>query len=263
MSIRRALLYLPLAAALAFAQGGTADTPQPRNLQIVLLIGQSNMAGRGAVEDQDRAPVPRVWSLNKELAWVPAADPLHWDKPEIAGVGMGRSVARTLLMARPSASIGLVPSAFGGTALDLWKPGADLYENAVRRARAAMKSGTLRAILWHQGESDTNKEELARTYDERFAAMIARLRSDLGAPDVPVVVGQMGEFFGTAPGSLASVVNEQLALVPLRVPRSAFVTSHGLRDKGDKVHFDSASYRELGQRYAGALLSLDPSWWER
>ena len=61
-----------------------------------------------------------------------------------------------------------------------------------------MKSGRLRGILWHQGEGDAT-EELAPTYRDRFAEFIARLRADLDAADVPVVVGELGEYL-MAPG---------------------------------------------------------------
>src|SRR5689334_22089321 len=100
---------------------------QPRDLQLFLLIGQPNMAGRGAVEAQDREPIPRVFMLNKSDEWVPAVDPLHFDKPEIAGVGIGRTFARVLANADPAATIGLIPSAFGGTSLEEWKPDGKLY----------------------------------------------------------------------------------------------------------------------------------------
>jgi hypothetical protein len=36
----------------------------------------------------------------------------------------------------------------------------------------------------------------------------------------------------------------------------AYVSSDGLRDKGDTLHFDAASARALGERYARAYLQL-------
>lgn len=248
------IAILLLGCALAAAQ---PDAVQPKDLDLFLLIGQSNMAGRGTVEDQDKVPIPHVYSLDKDLHWVPAVDPLHFDRPKLIGVGLGRSFARTLLAANPEASIGLIPAALGGSKLSQWEPGGELYTEAVRRARAAMRSGHLRGILWHQGESDTNSEEEARTYRDRFTAFLAALRKDLGAEDVPVVVGQLGEFFEPP---LAAVVNEQLATIPLHIRRTAFVSSAGLTDRGDRIHFNSASYREFGRRYALAYLSLDPTW---
>ena len=245
--------FLPLLfCAAAFAQ--------PRDLQLFLLIGQSNMAGRGKIEAADREPIPRVLMLNQELAWVPAIDPVHFDKPQIAGVGIARTFGRVLAAANPSATIGLIPAAFGGTSLEQWKPEGKLYADAVRRARFAMKSGRLRGILWHQGEADATAQ-LAPTYRDRFAEFISRLRADLDAADVPVVVGELGEYLMADERHVyARVVNEQLALIPLKVPHSGFVSSAGLVHKGDGVHFDSPSVREFGRRYAHAFLSLDPAW---
>ncbi len=234
-----------------------AQAQQPRNLDLFLLIGQSNMAGRGAVEAQDTEPIPRVYMLTKELDWKPAADPMHFDKPAIIGVGIGRSFAKVLLKANPSASIGLIPSAFGGSSLEEWNPGGKLYADALSRARAAMKSGMLRGILWRQGEADSSGDGLARSYGDRWKRLIGSLREDLGAGKVPVIVGQLGEFFARPS---ARIVNEQLATLPLTAARTGFVSSAGLNHKGDNVHFDTPSLREFGRRYGLAYLMLDAGW---
>jgi len=223
------------------------------------------MAGRGEIEAQDRVPIPRAFALNRELRWMPAVEPVHFDRPYV-GSGLARPFAQTLLAANFSASIGLVPCAVGGTGLNLWTPGGELYKNAIARMRVALKSGRLRAILWHQGESDTGSEELARSYRERWTRLIESLRHDLGVPDVPVLVGQLGEFIYPEMGGssvYARVVNEQLALIPLYVPKTAFVSAAGLMHKGDRVHFDRASLNEFGRRFALAYLTLDPGWTRR
>jgi hypothetical protein len=44
--------------------------------------------------------------------------------------------------------------------------------------------------------------------------------------------------------------------LPTRVPYTAFVSSESLLHKGDRVHFDAASYRKFGQRYAEAYAEL-------
>ncbi len=254
----RKLLLLAASIGYAFAQ-----SPAPRDLQLFLLIGQSNMAGRGPIEAQDKQAAPGIFTLNKQMEWVPAIDPLHFDKPEIAAVGLGRAFAKVLIAANPSASIGLIPCAFGGSSLEQWKRGGPLYDDAVKRARFAMKSGKLRGILWHQGEADSGSAKLANSYRERWVEFITLLRQDLEAVDTPVMVGQLGEFFGKKPGaepSFAGVVNEQIALIPLRVPHAGFVSSAGLTDKGDQIHFNTVSFREFGRRYAYAFLGLDAAW---
>ena len=238
-----ACLYLAL-LAVAPAQS------VPDNLQIFLLIGQSNMAGRGAVEPQDQAPHPRVFMLTKELAWVPAIDPMHFDKPERIGTGLGKTFGALVADAAPEAVFGLVPAAFGGSALDEWAPGQLHYVNAVARAKAALQHGRLAGILWHQGEADSAPDKAA-TYAVRFAKMIAQLRADLDAQDVPVIVGETGRF--RADGA---AINAALSHLPEFVPHCAFVSAEGLADKGDKLHFDSPSFRELGRRYAAAWQTL-------
>ena len=106
------------------------------------------------------------------------------------------------------------------------------------------------------GEADANEEERAVTYRIRFARMIAALRKDLGAELVPVVIGQLGEFVLEKSSSQLGKVNSELAVIPLHVPLSGFVSSRGLKDKGDQLHFDAASLREFGRRYALAWLAI-------
>jgi len=220
---------------------------------VFLLIGQSNMAGRGKVEAADRVPAPRVFALDRTDHWVPAVDPIHFDKPEIDGVGPGTTFGRVVAAAHPDWTIGLVPCAVGGTSLDQWRAGGPLYTAAVARTRAALRGGArLTAILWHQGESD-EAAPLAKTYVARFTAMIAQLRAELHADQVPLIVGELGRFTTAAPN-----VNPQLDRLPQAVPLCSLVTSEGLTDRGDHLHFNSASARELGRRYAQAFAGLRP-----
>lgn len=118
------LAVLSLCASAAAAE--PVSLPAKEKLHLYLLIGQSNMAGRGVVEAKDRVAHPRALKFTKENTWAPATDPLHFDKPTIAGVGLGSSFARAMAEASPDATIGLIPCAVGGTpALTLeqrWRP---------------------------------------------------------------------------------------------------------------------------------------------
>ena len=239
--------------------GAEVELPAKEQFHLYLLIGQSNMAGRGAVEESDRQAHPRVLMLDKQNAWQPAVDPLHFDKP-IAGVGLGSSFGRTMADADPKITVGLIPCAVGGTPLSRWQKDGDLYKQAVERAKAAMKHGTLRGILWHQGESDADSETTARSYGERLAQMIKDLRTKLGGGQTPFVAGELGPFLRreTKDGkpALWPIVNEQLAALPMRVEKTALVSAKDLKHKGDEVHFDAASLREFGKRYAAAMQRL-------
>jgi hypothetical protein len=254
-------LTLFLSAQITLAQ--TVPLPAKADFHLYLLVGQSNMAGRGVVADEDRKADDRVLMLDKAGQWVPAVDPMHWDKPA-AGVGLGKTFGRLVAEARPGVTIGLIPCAVGGSPIDSWKPGvfypptkSHPWDDAIQRAQLALKSGTLKAILWHQGESDC-KPELAPAYEAKLHDLISRLRRELAAPEVPFIAGQMGKFPGVPWTPEAVIVDKAHQDLATKVPACAFVSADGLAHKGDKVHFDAASYRELGKRYAEVYLKMNP-----
>jgi hypothetical protein len=231
----------------------------PTDMHLYLLIGQSNMAGRGEIAEQDRQPHARVFMFTKANAWAPAVDPLHFDKP-IAGVSLGSTFGRVMADADEKVTIGLIPCAVGGTPLQRWQKDGDLYKQAVARAKLAQKHGTLKGILWHQGESDSGDKATAESYGQRLAEMIEDLRQELDAPAAPFVAGKLGEFLAekSAQGkpSYWKVVNEQIDALPKTVSHSAVVDSSGLKSKASRVHFDAPSLREFGRRYAAEMQKL-------
>ena len=257
-------VLIVIGVAVLFATGFAQQSDAPQrggSLQLFLLVGQSNMAGRGKVEPQDAVPIARVLMLDKQRTWVPAIDPMHFDKP-IAGVGLGRAFAARIAAAGPHVTIGLIPAAVGGSPIDAWQPGvyyeptrSHPWDDAIARARAAQPSGTLQAVLWHQGESDATAE-LAPAYEAKLHDLIARIRVALDAPDVPFIVGQLGQFPDVPWDGPRRTVDTAHRTLPGKVRRTAFVSSEGLVHGDDKVHFDSASLREFGRRYAEAYLSL-------
>lgn len=253
--IRSALACLLMVVPLCAEE---PTLPPKEDFHLYLLMGQSNMAGRGVVEEQDKMAHARVLKFTKDKKWAPAVDPLHFDKSQV-GVGLGKTFGEVMAEANPKVTIGLIPCAFGGTPISRWQKGADLYQNAVERARTAMKDGTLKGILWHQGETDSGNATVAPKYGDLLTQLVTDLRSDLDAGDVPFVAGQLGRFLNRGQKdkpSLWPVINEQLDALPMKLKRSATVSSEGLNHKGDVLHFDSPSFREFGKRYAAAMQKL-------
>lgn len=228
---------------------------------LYLLVGQSNMAGRGTIEAEDLSINPRVLTLDKDGRWVVALDPLHNDKPTVAGVGLGTTFGKVMAAANPDVVIGLIPCAVGGTTVSQWQKGAapvepwgKLYANAIERAKRAQRDGVLMGILWHQGEGDASTANTA-AYQERLTALVADFRTDLDAPEVPFVAGMLG-VWEPARHAGRQAFNENLANLPSWFPKAAVVDSAGLEHRGDNTHFNSAALREFGRRYAVALQGL-------
>lgn len=262
--------WLPATAANDAPDTDTAAArPDPAKPMLVfLLAGQSNMAGRGRPEDQDRQTHPRIWCWNAAQDWRPATEPLHFDKPRVVGVGPGRSFGLAVAEAMPDVQIGLVPAAVGGSPIRTWAPGVRFddvgvhpYDDAVNRTRAALDSQPatetrLAGVLWHQGESDSGNETDAAAYRQRLEALIQALRDEFEDADLPFLIGELGHFPDRGWSDRDHPVNRAHREIARDLPATAWVSAEGLNPLADGTHFDAPSSREFGRRYAVEWLRL-------
>ncbi len=228
------------------------------NFHLYILMGQSNMAGRGPITDEFKDEGnPNLFMLNQQNEWVLAKNPVHFDKPKAAGVGPGLAFGIDMANANPSIKIGLIPCAVGGTSIEKWKPGAydestktHPYDDALLRIRAALKSGVIKGVIWHQGESNSAVKK-APLYLAQLDSLITRIRKEVGNPKLPFVVGELGRYRDNY-----QLINTELAKVPSKIPFTALATSEGLVHKGDSTHFDGLSANLLGHRFAKQMIML-------
>lgn len=246
-----------------------SSTAQEKPFDLYLLIGQSNMAGRGKVESQDSVVHPRVFTLDKTNRWVPAQDPIHFDKAA-AGVGLGRTFGIEMATVNPDAIIGLIPCAVGGSPIDAWVPGgfhdqtnSYPFDDMEKRLKVALGNGTLKGILWHQGESDANPEK-CNEYREKLELLVKRVRAIAQNENAPFVAGELGRFkqksnkkqYPDLKVSPAEAVIIATREVIKNDGNAAFVKTNGLTHLGDNTHFNAESYRILGKRYARKMIQL-------
>lgn len=246
-----------------FSSFGIAEEklPPKEKFHLFLLVGQSNMAGRGRIAPDDQIPHPRVLMLNRSGKWVPAVEPVHFDKP-YAGVGPGRTFGILVAGRDPSITVGLIPAACGGSPIAAWKPGAywqqtksHPYDDAIVRAQKGMQDGTLKAILWHQGEADCGARK-SLVYCKNLQDLFFRFRKDLGMPSVPILVGQLSHFPGETWSEGKRRVDTAQKKIVQEMPPSAFVTSDQLTRNPDRIHFNAESQREFGRRFFEAYRKL-------
>ncbi|KAI4316667.1 hypothetical protein L6164_024623 [Bauhinia variegata] len=227
---------------------------------VFILGGQSNMAGRGGVRDgkwDGNVPPecksnPLISRFNAQLQWAEAREPLHADIDvgKTCGVGPGMAFANEAVRARIG-EVGLVPCAIGGTRISNWTRGSPLYNNLVRRATESVKdgSGTIRALVWYQGESDTVREEDAVAYKANFQRFILDLRSDLRIPSLLIIQVALA----SGEGKFTEKVRE--AQLGIKLSNVKCVDAKGLQLKEDKLHLTTASEVHLGIKLARAYLS--------
>jgi len=191
--------------------GRTADANQDHwrlptekeNFHIFLLMGQSNMAGGIKGEHllpEDKEPVPHIVYIptptTKNFSWKPAAHPLHVRRRRPRSFGLGLPFAKEYIKHHTGVTVGLIPVAFGGHRIDLLKKGSKVYNDAMNKAKFAIEKGTIKGVLWHQGESDTVNDERANSYEAKLHKLIADIRKDLQIDDLPFIVGNLGELYG-------------------------------------------------------------------
>jgi len=260
---RNVILFCPLILISSFSmaqinnelsQTNTVDS----SFDLYLLIGQSNMSGRGIITEKFKEEgSPNLFMLTRDNKWIPAKNPLHFDKPKIAGVGPGMSFGIKMEKGNPTHKIGLIPCAVGGTSIDTWKPGGydedtktHPYDDMLLHLQAALKSGVLKGVLWLQGESDSDPEKAA-VYLPKLETLIKELRNVTGIPNLPFVAGQLGRYRDEYQN-----INNVLKQLPEQVSYSAVASSKDLTDKGDKTHFTSESQEKMGERMAKEMKKL-------
>lgn len=224
-----------------------------QNMHLYLLIGQSNMAGRAEIEALDTTALSNVYLLNSADQWEAARNPLNKYSTirkslSMQKLGPGYTFAKKLSEAMPGQPIGLIVNARGGTAISEWQRGTHYYDEAVRRTKKAVESGQLKAILWHQGESDQSK---ADSYMVGLKQMIKDLRKDLGMDSLLFIAGQIGTWRESA-----AAINQVISRLPETVPHTVYIGAEGLTHLGDNSHFDGRSQRILGERYAENVLKI-------
>ena len=226
-------------------------------MKSILMIGQSNMAGRGFINEVPMICNERILML-RNAGWQMMAEPINYDRPN-AGIGLAGSFAAMWCMEHEGEQIGLIPCAEGGSSLDDWAVDKNLFKNAVIQAGFAMQDSELIGILWHQGESDSYGGGY-QTYYKKLQVIIESLRKELNAFEVPLIIGGLGDFLGKNGFGLNcteyELVNEQLLKFAREQENSCFVTAEGLTPNPDGIHMDAVSQR-FGVRYYEAFVKRE------
>lgn len=253
---------------------------QDPNFYIYLCLGQSNMEGNAKFEPQDTVNIDTRFkmmsavdcaSLNrKQGQWYTAKPPLcRCD----TGLTPADYFGRTMVANLPKkVTVGIINVAVGGCKIELFDTDTykeyiaaspdwlknmvknydnDPYSRLVAMAKIAQKSGVIKGILLHQGESNTGD----RLWPAKVKKVYDNLLKDLNLKpgSVPLIAGEVvGEDQNGKCASMNAIINT----LPQTIPNSYVVSSKGCEGVEDRLHFSAAGYRELGKRYATTALKL-------
>ena len=268
-------LSVLLLAELAYAPIKLMAQPDP-NFHIYICIGQSNMEGNPRPEAQDLENVsPRFLTMqsvdcgdNKMGEWRTAVPPLARCS---TGLTPADYFGRTMVQNLPEdVKVGVVMVAVAGCSIDMFDKdkcasytasaadwmknianeyGGNPYNRLIELCKKAQQDGVIKGILLHQGESNTNDENwptnVKKVYDD--------ILSDLGleAGSIPLLAGEVvsADQKGVCAGH-----NNVIQKLPETLPQAIVIPAYGCPAGRDRLHFNVKGVRELGRRYAGAML---------
>ena len=214
-----------------------------------LLIGQSNMAGRGFIGEAHELDTSHIYIL-RNGRWQKMFRPIHPDR-RFSGVCLAESFAEAYAK-KHGVDVGLICCADGGTQLSQWMPGELLFDNAVFQAKLAQRTSEIVGVLWHQGESDC-PDDLYPTYQKRFEIMMNALRAQLNLDNVPFVLGGLGDFLTDSDRREKFLnyphINDALKSIAAQNKNVGFASAEGLTANPDNLHFNADSLYKFGIRY--------------
>ena len=265
--------------ALLLLMSGNAMAQDP-DFHIYLCFGQSNMEGNAKFEPQDTVNVNSRFKMmsavncpalnRKEGNWYTAVPPLSRCD---TGLTPADYFGRTMVANMPNnVTVGVINVAVGGCKIELFdqekskdyiasspdwlKNIVKNYDNApyarlLAMAKIAQKSGVIKGILLHQGESNTGDT----LWPQKVKKVYERLLKDLNLKQdkVPLLAGEVvGEDQDGKCASMNTIINT----LPKTISNSYVISSSGCEGVKDRLHFSAAGYRKLGTRYAAQMLKL-------
>ena len=224
----------------------------------ILMIGQSNMAGRGSLTECEPIKNPNCFML-RNGRWQPMSEPINPDRA-ISGIKYASGACLAASFADELArftgkKVGLIPCADGGTCVEEWQPGGALFDHALMQAKLAQRISTFAGIIWHQGEDDWDTP--GDVYKSKLINVMQSLRLELGCESAPVILGELSDKItdNFAFVNVSSHLNPVLYEIEKELPLCKVTSAKDLTLK-DGVHFDTKSLRILGKRYFENYKSL-------
>jgi len=223
--------------------------------EVFVTCGQSNSANYG--NPRLNAQDDRVSSCDFQTGlWRDGSD------PQLGATGVGGSpwpVLGDLIAKKFDVPVGFICAGVGSTQVSFWMPDGKGYSRLKQALQLAGAYGC-RAVLWHQGESDSISGTTAESYARMLTHTIAQSRKDAGW-DVPWGVALAS--FHPAPEATterqAAVVagqREVLATIPCVFKGPETDGFHARGWLCDDVHFNAQGLAAHAFGWAEALTPM-------
>lgn len=239
---------------------------------ILIQAGQSNSDGTafGNVCDPYHYD-DRVWYLNGDGSFQIAQERIANNAIQSNfALSFARKYIQSGMLAEGRKLL-ILRTAVGGTGFsdNRWKSTDDLYlrmMDMIRDSLSLNPENRLKALLWHQGETDAIHLATYDYYRDHITELIASVRNTFGVPTLPFIAGDFVQDWKHKNEEICAPVIKALRDVCAN-ENHAFVETDGLesnREDGfphpfgwvDDIHFCRRAMYELGERYFEAYVSI-------
>jgi hypothetical protein len=224
--------------------------------EVFVVGGQSNSTNMG--EERFAALDDRISAFDGE-SWSLAADPMPGVQDKSEG-GSPWPWCGKLLVTALDVPVAFASVGCSGTAIRQWQRDVDLentrpkvrfYDALAQRVKAL---GSVRAILWHQGEGDASSRHPQEGYAELIEKLITDLRADTGC-NAPWMIANVSYSPTSSADKMERLRTAQQELwkrgIALQGPDTDDLLA-GMRAK-DGIHFNKRGLEAHGARWFACI----------
>ncbi len=241
---------------------------QKPSIKVVLMGGQSNMVGFAEPATLPSGYTAEIPQVTIKSSGEPAIqfDWTNLRSNEGFGGNYGPEVAlgRDIVAAFGTTKIGLIKWAWGGHVLarDFRPPSSGGTLGPDYSSTISFMTATLNELkvnydvevlgyCWMQGESDGTDLTWSNAYEVNLTNYIKDLRTALGLPNMPFVIGMI-DISTNWPYN--SIIRQAEINVANKVPYVGIFDTHGFPTNG--AHYQGQGMIDLGHRFADGILSF-------
>lgn len=198
--------------------------------------------------------------------------------------GVELSFARKMKSLYPDEKIAIIKYSLGGTSIDTaatsagtWDVdyegtnGINQYDHFLTTLKNAFDKQDIdndgtedylvpAGIVWMQGESDAQKEDIAMRYYENLKKLMNLIRAALRSDDLPVVIGKISDSGQSRDGKVweyGELVQYGQEKFVRTDEHAAIVRQTKHYKHSDAAHYNSEAYIDLGERFAQAIFDMN------
>ena len=140
----------------------------------------------------------------------------------------------------------------------------ELYERLKQSIAKAMEGKPKPAsvvFIWMQGEADTAPWN-SSVYEKSLQTLVANLRQDIGAPDMPVVIGRISDHRAHPKLQKSEdEVRQAQENFAKTDPHASWVDTDDLNGEKNELHYTAEGYKTLGERFSTQAIKAINSVW--